>query len=58
MVNYLLVTASMNIVYKVRLGLVLLNAVANCGSSNPWETCEREWGGLGGRKDSQTDDRS
>lgn len=54
----LLVTASINIVYRVRFGLVLLSAVANCGSSNLWETCEREWAGGGWKKGGQTDDRS
>lgn len=42
MVNYLL-TASINTVYRVRLGLVLISAVANGGSSNLWQT----WRGNG-----------
>lgn len=46
----LLVTASINIVYRLRLGLVLLSAVANCGSSNLWETYEKDGLGEGGKR--------
>lgn len=56
--NKLSVTASISIVYRMRLAVVLLSAVANCGSSNLWETCEREWAGGGWEKGGQTNDRS
>lgn len=43
------VTASMAL-FTVRLGLVLLNAVANCGSSDLWE-------GMGAGGQTETDPR-
>lgn len=39
-----IVTASINIVYRPGLGLVLWSAVANCGSSNLWGM---GWGRVG-----------
>lgn len=35
-----------------------LKCCSNCGSSNLWETCEREWAGGGWGRDGRTHDRS
>lgn len=45
----LLVIVFINIVYRVRFGLVFLSVVVNCGSSNLWEIWEGLGWGRGGR---------